>query len=136
MQLNIEKIKALGGAVLAVSPQTRENSLRTMKKNHVSFHLLSDSRNELAYKFGIVFKIPQELRSVYSSFKIDLCSLNADDSFELPLTATYIIDRDQTIRSAFLDTDYTKRMEPEDISTALAEIKDSNREIDTNSQCK
>ena len=73
------------------------------------------SGNKLAREFGIVFQLPEELRPIYASYGLDLRSVNADATFELPLTATYVIDQDQKIRFAFVDADYTKRMEPEEI---------------------
>lgn len=108
---------------MAVSPQTLNISLSTKERNHIGFEVLSDSGNKLARQFGIVFQLPAELRPIYASFGIDLPSVNGDDSFELPLTATYVIDQDQKIRFAFVDADYTKRMEPEEIVAVLSEMK-------------
>ena len=122
MQLQMERIRELGASVLAVSPQTIESSLQTMERNQISFDVLSDSGNKLARQFGIVFQLPTELRPIYASFGINLPSVNGDDSFELPLTATYVIDQNQKIRFAFVDADYTKRMEPEEIVAALRKI--------------
>ena len=119
----MERIRELGASVLAVSPQTIESSLQTMERNQISFDVLSDSGNKLARQFGIVFQLPAQLRPIYASFGINLPSVNGDDSFELPLTATYVIDQNQKIRFAFVDADYTKRMEPEDIVAVLSKIK-------------
>ncbi len=119
----MERIGKLGGTIVAVSPQTPDNSLLTKERNHIGLVVLSDSGNRLARQFGIVFQLPMELRPIYASFGIDLPSVNGDDSFELPLTATYVIDRDQKIRFAFVDADYTKRMEPEEVLAVLSEME-------------
>ncbi len=118
----MDRIKELGATLLAVSPQTTESSLQTMERNQISFDILSDTGNKLSRQFGIVFQLPIELRPIYASFGIDLPSVNEDDSFELPLTATYVIDRNQEIRFAFVDADYTRRMEPEEIVAELSKI--------------
>jgi peroxiredoxin len=122
LQHQMERIRELGATVVAVSPQTTESSLQTMERNQLSFDVLSDSGNKLAGQFGIVFQLPTELRPIYAKFGINLPSVNGDDSFELPLTATYVIDQNQKIRFAFVDADYTKRMEPEEIVAALRKI--------------
>ena len=122
MQLKMERIKELGATLVAVSPQTPDNSLSTMERNYLEFEVLSDVGNELAREFGIVFQLPVELRPIYASYGLDLRSVNADDTFELPLTATYVIDQDQKIRFAFVDADYTKRMEPGEIVAVLSEM--------------
>ena len=122
MQLQMESIRELGATLVAVSPQTPDNSLSTMERNYLEFEVLSDVGNKLARQFGIVFQLPVELRPIYASYGLDLLSVNADDTYELPLTATYVIDRDRKIRFAFVDADYTKRMEPEEIVAVLSEM--------------
>jgi peroxiredoxin len=119
----MERIGELGATIVAVSPQTTESSLQTMERNQLSFDVLSDSGNKLARQFGIVFRLPSELRPIYAKFGIDLPSVDGDNSFELPLTATYVIDRNRKMRFAFVDADYTKRMEPEDIVAVLRKMR-------------
>ena len=53
---------------------------------------------------------------------IDVPAANGDDSYELPLPATYVIDTTGRICAAFIDRDYTKRMEPADMIAALQKI--------------
>jgi len=122
LQRQMDRIKELGATLVAVSPQTIESSLETMERNQISFDILSDTGNKLARQLGIVFQLPTELRPIYASFGINPPSVNGDDSFELPLTATYLIDQNQKIRFAFVDADYTKRMEPEEIVVELSKI--------------
>jgi len=122
LQLALPKIKELGATVVAISPETVDRALSTVQKSELSFEVLSDHENRVAKQFGLVFQVPEDLRTVYESFKIDLKAANADDTFELPLTATYIIYTDRKIRKAFLDTDYTKRWDPEEIVSALSDM--------------
>lgn len=49
---------------------------------------------------------------------------NGDDSNELPLAATYVIDHKGIIQYAFWDADYRNRAEPDEILKALAKLKD------------
>jgi peroxiredoxin len=122
LQLALPKIKELGATVVAISPETVDRALSTAQKSELSFEVLSDHGNRVAKQFGLVFQLPEDLRTVYESFKMDLKAANADDTFELPLTATYIIYTDRKIRKAFLDTDYTKRWDPEEIVSALSDM--------------
>ncbi|NEP46830.1 MAG: AhpC/TSA family protein, partial [Okeania sp. SIO2H7] len=69
------------------------------------------------------FEVPEELRPVYEGFGIDLPTHNGDESFELPVAATYVINTDGTVVNAFVDADYTKRLDPEKIVDALEEVK-------------
>jgi peroxiredoxin len=44
---------------------------------------------------------------------------NGDDSWELPVPGTFVLDRSGVVRLAFVDPDYTKRLEPSAILAAL-----------------
>jgi len=66
-----------------------------------------------------VFTLPEALRPIYAQFGIDLPAWNGDNSFKLPIPATFVIGGDGLIMDAFADTDYTKRMEPARILDVL-----------------
>ena len=85
----------------------------------LTFPVLSDARAQVASQYGLVFELPEYLRPVYAKFGIDIPASNGDDSFRLPLTATYVIARDGTVAWSFVSADYTKRAEPADILRAL-----------------
>lgn len=104
---------------MAISPQLPDAGRLTAEKNGLTFHLLSDRGNAVARKYGLVFALPPPLREFYLSLGIDLAAFNGDGSFELPLTATYLIDRDGVVRGVAVDADYVKRMEPADIVAHL-----------------
>ena len=118
----ISEIKSLGATLVAISPQVPEKSLRTAEDNKVSFDLLSDVGNKVARQFGLVFTLPERLRTIYKQFGADVAAANGDESYELPLAATYVIGVDGIIRYAFVDTDYTKRLEPEEVVNVLKKI--------------
>lgn len=122
MQLELPRIKKLGASLIAISPDTPDNSLTTSEKNSLTFEVLSDNGNRVARQFGIVFQLPEKLRPIYAEFGIDIRKSTGEDSFELPIPATYVIDKDLTIRMAFADADYTKRLDPEDVIEKLEEM--------------
>lgn len=115
----LPEITALGATLVAISPQTPDHSLSTAEKLNLSFQVLSDDGNQAARAFGLVFQVPEALRSVYESRGIDLPAHNGDASFALPIPATYVLDADGAVRLAFADPDYTTRLEPAEVMTAL-----------------
>jgi len=119
LQLALPEITALGAQLVTVSPEMPDKSLSTAEKNELAFEVLSDAGNKVAHSFGLVFSLAEELRPIYSSFGIDIPAYNGDDTFELPMPATYVIDADNTIIHAFVDTDYTNRLEPAEIVEIL-----------------
>jgi peroxiredoxin len=122
LQLTLPEIESLGANLVALSPQLPEKSLSTAEENKVSFEVLSDLGNKVAREFGLVFTLPESLQALYKKFGIDVAVANGDESYGLPMTATYVIDSNGTIAHAFVDTDYTKRLEPAEAVEALKKI--------------
>jgi len=83
------------------------------EKHDLAFPLLSDPGNAYAKELSLVHRLPEDLREVYSSFGISLPDHNADDSWELPLSARIVVGTDGVMRSVDADADYTRRPEPE-----------------------
>ena len=54
--------------------------------------------------------------------KLKLTEHNGSDKMQLPLAATYVIDKSGKITYAFLDADYKKRAEPADVVAAVKAI--------------
>jgi len=114
----VPEVTALGAKMLAISPEVPDSSLSTKEKHHIPFAVLSDHGNHVARQFGIVFKLPDNLIEAYNQH-FSLAAYNDDESYELPLAATYVIDTHGVIRYAFLDADYKNRAEPSDVIAAL-----------------
>jgi peroxiredoxin len=122
LQLMVSEIEALGATLLAISPQIPDQSLQTAEQNKLTFTVLSDAGNKLARQFGLVFRLPERLWQLYKTFGADVAAANGDENYELPIAATYVIGVDSVIQHAFVDTDYTKRLEPEEVITVLKKI--------------
>jgi peroxiredoxin len=116
-------IAEAGGCLIAISPQLPDGSLSMTEKNNLTFDVLSDAGNAVARKFGLVYKLPDDLKAAYSSFGVDLVAVNGDDSWELPIPATFVIGSNGRIRLVHAETDYRKRLAPEVIVEALRASK-------------
>jgi len=118
----LQDIEGLGASLVAISPQTPDNSLSTAEKNDLKFEVLSDVGNNAASKFGLVFKLDSSLHEIYTNFGLALPKFNGDDSWEIPMAGTYVIDKDGTVQYAFADADYRKRAEPDEVIAKLEEL--------------
>ncbi|MCK4675982.1 MAG: AhpC/TSA family protein [Gammaproteobacteria bacterium] len=122
LQKSLPDIVAAGGQLVAISPQTPDKSIDQVSASQLTFEVLSDAENKLAKDCGLVFTLPETLRPIYEAWQIDIPGHNGDNSFDLPIPATYIIDTDGIIRYAFADMDYTKRLEPNIIIERLKSL--------------
>lgn len=117
-------ITALGGRLIAVSPQTKTQTATMVDRLGLSFDVLTDLGNAVAETYGLVFEADEAIKYVYREFGIELQKYNGDRTYRLPVPATYIIGQDGIIRWAFLEPDYTKRAEPEDILAQIRKLKE------------
>ena len=122
MQRRLDDISALGASLAAISSETPDDSLSVVEKNELSFEVLSDTGGKVAREFGIVFQLPEDLLRFYSIYGVRVIEEGGNGYFELPIPATYIIGRDRKILKAYVDVDYTKRLDPEEIIEALKSI--------------
>jgi peroxiredoxin len=115
---SLPEIRSAGASLVAISPETPDNSLSTAEKNHLDFEVLSDRGNKVAHAYGVAYKLPRVVAELFKG-RLDLAKYNGSDSGELPIGATYVIDRGGIIRYAFVDADYRKRAEPSHVVAAL-----------------
>lgn len=122
LQQVLPEIEARRATLIAVSPEQPDKSLSTREKNELAFDVLYDQGNKVADAFGLVFSLPESLRPIYDKFGIDVPGYNGDDTFQLPIPATYIIGQDGKVLYHFVDLDYTKRLEPGLIIEQLSQL--------------
>ena len=94
MNLMVPQIEQEGATLAAVSPQTVKQSYFMHDQHKLRFALLSDGENKVARQFGLTYRVPAMQEAVYRRAFVNLPFTNGDDSWELPIPATYIIDRD------------------------------------------
>ena len=122
LQQALPEIKSLDAQLIAISPNTPDNSISSIEKHGLEFEVLTDAGNKIAKEFRLVFNLAEELRPIYQQFNFDIPKYNGDESWELPIPATYIVNTDGKIVHAFVNADYTKRMEPTEIISKLKEL--------------
>lgn len=119
LQQALPEIRAIGAELVAVSPELPDKAIDTQARHALEFEVLSDVGNRVSEAFGLTFELPQQLRPIYTKLGIDIPAFNGDDSFVLPVPATYVIDSDGIIRHHFVNADYTRRLEPDELLQVL-----------------
>lgn len=119
MNLALPAIEQAGASLVAISPQTVKQSFFMRDQHKLLFPLFADAGNNVARQFGLTYRVPADQESVYRRAFVNLPFANGDDSWELPIPATYILDREATILYASANEDYTERPEPAEIVTVL-----------------
>lgn len=117
------QLAAAGASLVAISPQTQKHSSMTRDMHKLRFPVLSDERNQVARKFGLVYRLSPELQSMYESIMTKLPGYNGDQSWELPLAATYVVHSDGKIFWSRIDSDWRKRPEPEEVLQIVDSVR-------------
>ncbi|HCO27324.1 MAG: peroxiredoxin [Gimesia sp.] len=118
MQQSMDKIENAGAKLVILTPELPEKAKETAEANELNIVALHDKGSAVARKYGLVFELPEAIVPAYRD-KLKLPEYNGNDAMELPLAATYVIDKSGKITYAFLDADYKKRAEPADVIEAV-----------------
>jgi peroxiredoxin len=113
------QIEASGASFVAISPQTEKQAFFMHDQHKLAFPLLVDAHNQLARQFGLVYRVPEEQQALYSRTFVNLPFANGDSSWELPIPATFVIDRDGSILFGAANEDYTDRPEPLELQSVI-----------------
>lgn len=62
------------------------------------------------------------MRTEFRKANLYLPAINGDDSWELPLPATFLIGQDGIIQDAFVDADYYHRKDPLELVAELRKL--------------
>jgi peroxiredoxin len=118
----LDQFRQHGADLVAISPQVVDKAAEQATELELKFEVLSDAGNHTARQFGLVFTVPGEVQPIFDAFEFDVPGHNGDDRYELPIPATYIVDQQGKIRYAYVNADYTQRLEPAVIVEQLRKL--------------
>ena len=113
---------AWGARLVAISPQSPDDSLSTVEKAGLEFTVLSDPGSRLADRIGIAFEQADDVLAAQRQLGLDLTKVNAEDAVRLPRPTVLVVDQDRTVRFVDVQPDYTARTEVADIIAALSDM--------------
>ena len=116
----LPRLGAFGARLVAISPQTPDQSLSTAEKAGLAFTVLSDPGSRVARAIGIAYEQTDEVLAAQRRLGLDLAEVNAEGAVYLPRPTVLIVDAGQTVRFVDVQPDYTARTEVADILAALA----------------
>ncbi|AEM84313.1 peroxiredoxin-like family protein [Streptomyces violaceusniger] len=116
----LPELAGFGARLVAVSPQSPDQSLSTVEKAALEFTVLSDPGSRVARRVGIAFQQADEVLDAQRKLGLDLAQVNAEGSVSLPRPTVLIVDADRTVRFVEIQPDYTARTEVAEILSALA----------------
>jgi peroxiredoxin len=112
-----DRISAMGAQIVAIMPETQEYT-RTFKADAgAPFAVLTDLDNGYALSLNLAIWLGAEIQHLLSYQ--DIAKFHGNDGWMLPIPATFVVGRDGVVKARFLDPDFRKRMEIDDLIAAL-----------------
>jgi peroxiredoxin len=120
-------VRERGALLVAISPQLARQNDFTVQQHKLTFPILTDAGASLAAQFGITYMVPQAMQAHYRSILINIPFINGtqlapdgtDNTWRLPLPATFVIRQDGTIAFAEAHADHRVRPDPLDVLASI-----------------
>lgn len=116
------ELKKLGVQILALSPDRPEKLKESLKKNKVSYTLLSDSDLSFSRKMGLVFALDEKTKKRYKEYGIDLKGDSGKAHGWLPVPAVFLVDTQRNIQFQYVNPNYKVRLKGELLMAAVRSV--------------
>ncbi|MGA8887943.1 MAG: peroxiredoxin-like family protein [Pseudolabrys sp.] len=113
------RIEALGARMAAIVPDRAQFAAEMREDCNVNFPILSDMDNGYAMSLNLAIWVGAEMKEYMTKIGRMLPQYQDNDSWVLPIPATFVVGTDGRIKSRFVDPDYRKRMTIEELIGAL-----------------
>lgn len=113
------EVAAHGGQIVAVTPDTQKYSSGLKQEAGATFPILTDVDNGYATSLDLAIWVGEEMRQLMVASGFDPGVSQGSENWMLPIPATFVVARDGVIKARFIDPDYRKRMEIDDLVQAL-----------------
>jgi peroxiredoxin len=114
----MDRIKAGGGHVVAIMPETQAFAGKFSADSAAPFPVLTDLDNGYALSLNLAIWLGSEIQDLLSPMQ-DMPTFHGNQGWVLPIPATFIVGRDGMVKARFIDPDFRKRMAIDDLIAAL-----------------
>jgi len=122
LQDSLNQITALGGQVIAITPEMPDRIEKTVNKTDASFRIIYDENHKIMDDYEVTFKLQGGKNFIYTLGGININKANGNNDRVLPVPATYIIGKGKSIKGSYFNEDYSKRMPVRDIIDILRSL--------------
>jgi peroxiredoxin len=112
-------VRERGALLVAVSPQTVRQNDFAVTQHSIPFPLLRDAGAAVAAEFGAAYTVPDAMQGYYRSILVNIPFINGENSWRLPVPATFVIGRNGVVVWSQGHADFRVRPDPADVMKAL-----------------
>jgi peroxiredoxin len=114
-----KQIADLGAGIVAITPESRAYANRLRDRCGLTFPVLTDVDNGYALSLGLAIWLGDELKALFEKNGSDLVRVLGTTGWVVPIPATFVVSPDGRIKDRYVNADFRKRKDPEDILAVL-----------------
>jgi peroxiredoxin len=114
-----DRIKSAGGHVVAIMPETQAFAGKFKSDSGAPFPVLTDLDNGYALSLNLAVWVGDEMQQILESGGRVVPYYQGNQTWVMPIPATFVVDRDGVVTARFIDPDYRNRMTIEALLAAL-----------------
>jgi peroxiredoxin len=120
------EIRRLGAQIVAISPETHQYGAELKMSANAAFPVFCDIDNGYALELNLLFWVGDEKREAMKAIGHDIAPYQGNETWMLPIPATFIVGRDGLVKARYIDPDYRRRMELDEIVAAIAALNNKS----------
>ena len=117
-------VKRLGAQIVAISPETHQYGAELKSYANAPFPVLADVDNGYALELNLLFWVGDEKREAMQAGGFDIAPYQGNETWMLPIPATFVVGRDGLVKARYIDPDYRRRMDLDAILVSLGCLAD------------
>jgi peroxiredoxin len=111
------------GRIVAIMPERQKFAAEFRTDAGASFPVLTDVDNGYALSLNLAIWVGPDIERILGGLGRNLPDYQGNDSWFIPIPATFVVGRDGLVRERFMDPDFRSRMATERLSAALREAE-------------
>jgi peroxiredoxin len=110
-----DAIADAGGRVVIVTPERQQFTQSFRSEANAPFPVLTDLDNGYAMSLNLAIWLGPDFIQLLSNSGRDIARFQGNDAWMVPIPATFVVGRDGNVAARFIDPDFRKRMELDDL---------------------
>lgn len=119
LKQGLKRIGEAGAQVVSIMPDAPDYVAKVADEVGNAFLVLSDKDNGYALSLDLVIWLGAHIEDLFRADKFSLQEVQHNGAGFVPIPATFVVGADGRIVARFIDPDFRKRMEIDDIIEAL-----------------
>lgn len=109
-QDSVEMIRAIGASLVAITPESIEKVEKTVKLHNLDYTVIYDCMEKIMYDYDVMYSVTNDFSErVLKNAGVNIAGHNGREAAHLPVTATYIINKEGIITASYFRYNFYDR---------------------------